>query len=192
MKRFLLIGSLVAVVVAMLALPALAQNRFDDKNGNDLTPRQFERQFSAFLSDWQGDNSNWWDRNNNDNNNNDWWNHNNWWDHNNNNDRNNNDNNNNDRNNNGPVISQESEQNVQSGDAKQSINVTGGGDNSNQCAGVQGITNTGNATNQTSVLQYGNDGAGVGVDDSGNFTINPSSTTVCDQQVNQAASASGW
>ena len=31
--------------------------------------------------------------------------------------------------------------------------VTGGGDNSNQTAGVQGVTNTGNATNNTSVLQ---------------------------------------
>ena len=191
MKRFLLIGSLVAVVVAMLALPALAQNRFDSKNANDLTPRQFERQFSAFLSDWQGDNSNWWDRNNNnDNNNNDWWNHNNWWDHHNN---GRNDNNNNDRNNNnGFEVSQANEQNVQSGDARQSINVTGGGANSNQCAGVQGVTNTGNATNNTSVLQYGNDGAGVGISDSGNLTISSSSTTVCDQQVNQAASASGW
>jgi hypothetical protein len=88
-------------------------------------------------------------------------------------------------------VSQESEQEVESGDANQNISVTGGGDNSNQCAGVQGITNTGNATNQTSVLQYANDGAGVEVDDSGNFTISPSSTTTCDQRVNQAASASG-
>src|SRR5919202_1747587 len=89
-------------------------------------------------------------------------------------------------------IGQFSEQDVESGDATQNINVTGGGDNSNQCAGGQGITNTGNATNNTSVLQYGNDGVGVGIDDSGNFNISPSQTTVCKQSVNQAASASGW
>src|ERR671933_2214631 len=93
-------------------------------------------------------------------------------------------------NNNG--ISQQNEQDVQSGDASQNIDVSGGEDNSNQCVGVQGVTNTGNATNNTSVLQYGNNGAGVRVQDSGNFTISPSQSTTCDQRVNQAASASGW
>ena len=109
-------------------------------------------------------------------------------------------------------VSQQNEQDVQSGDASQSINVTGGGDNSNQCAGVQGVTNTGNASNNTGVLQAtpsnnngfsdgnnrfndnrfnDNRGGEVQVDNSGNFTINPTSTTRCDQQVNQAASASG-
>ena len=88
-------------------------------------------------------------------------------------------------------VSQQTEQGVESGDATQNINVTGGGDNSNACQGVQGINNTGNATNQTSVLQYANDGAGVEVDDSGNFEISPSQTATCKQQVNQAASASG-
>jgi hypothetical protein len=53
-------------------------------------------------------------------------------------------------------IGQFSEQDVESGDATQNIDVTGGGDNSNQTAGVQGVTNTGNATNNTSVLQAGN------------------------------------
>ena len=88
-------------------------------------------------------------------------------------------------------VSQENEQEVESGDATQNINVTGGGDNSNACQGVQGVVNTGNATNNTGVLQYANTGTEVEVDDSGNFEISPSSTTTCDQQVNQAASASG-
>jgi maltose-binding protein MalE len=88
-------------------------------------------------------------------------------------------------------VTQESEQEADSGDATQNFTVTGGGDNSNACQGVQGITNTGNATNQTSVLQYANDGAEFEQDDSGNFTISPSSTTTCKTQVNQAASASG-
>src|ERR671932_2839452 len=89
-------------------------------------------------------------------------------------------------------VTQESEQEADSGDATQNFTVTGGGDNSNACQGVQGITNTGNATNQTSVLQYANtDGGDVEVDDSGNFEISPSQTTSCNQRVNQAASASG-
>ena len=91
-------------------------------------------------------------------------------------------------------VSQESEQEPESGDATQNITVTGGGDNSNACQGVQGITNTGNATNNTSVLQYANDGAGAGVS-GGNFEIDPTQNEnvpkVCDQQVNQAASAAG-
>jgi hypothetical protein len=100
---------------------------------------------------------------------------------------NNNDNNNNG---NGGGVSQTNEQDVQSGDSSQTFTVTGGGDNSNACQGIQGVSNTGNAVNNTGVLQYASDGD-VEVDDSGNFTISPSSTTTCDQKVNQAASASG-
>ena len=92
-------------------------------------------------------------------------------------------------------VSQETEQEPESGDATQNVNVTGGGDNSSSCQMVQGITNTGNATNQTSVLQYANSDAEFEQDDSGNFTISPTQNEnvpkVCDQQVNQAASASG-
>ncbi len=88
-------------------------------------------------------------------------------------------------------VSQENEQEVESGDATQNFNVTGGGDNSNACQGVQGIDNTGNATNQASILQYRNTDAEIELEDSGDFTISPSSTTTCDSKVNQAASASG-
>src|ERR687885_683841 len=88
-------------------------------------------------------------------------------------------------------VSQSTEQEADSGDATQNFTVTGGGDNSSSCQGVQGITNTGNATNNTSVLQYANTDTEFEQDDSGNFTISPSSTTTCDQKVNQAASASG-
>ena len=91
-------------------------------------------------------------------------------------------------------VSQSNEQGVDSGDATQNSTITGGGDNSNACQMEQGITNTGNATNNTSVLQYANDGAGVGVS-GGDFEISPTQnenvTKVCDQQVNQAASATG-
>jgi hypothetical protein len=90
----------------------------------------------------------------------------------------------------GTVVSQEPEQSVESGDSSQTINVTGGGDNSNACQGIEGISNTGNAVNSTDVLQYLIP-SDVEVDDSGNFEISPTTTTTCTQSVNQAASASG-
>jgi hypothetical protein len=91
----------------------------------------------------------------------------------------------------GAEISQDNEQDTQSGATSQGIIIEGPGDNANQCIGLQPITNTGNATNQTGILQYANKGSDVGVDDAGNLTISPSQTTTCDQKVNQAASASG-
>jgi hypothetical protein len=42
-------------------------------------------------------------------------------------------------------ISQEKEQESESGDVNQTLEISGGGDNSNQCVGIQGVTNTGNA-----------------------------------------------
>jgi hypothetical protein len=120
-----------------------------------------------------------------------------------------------------PEISQDLEQEAESGDVNQSFNVTGGGDNSNQCVGGQQVANTGNAQNQISVLDAGgfdgnnnrffdnrrfdnrffdngfNDGNGfnggdVEFDDTGaSIDVSPTNTTSCDQQVNQAASATG-
>jgi hypothetical protein len=90
-------------------------------------------------------------------------------------------------------ISQETEQEAQSGDIDQSFNVSNSGDNSNQCAGIQGVANTGNAQNQISVLQTGSEADDFSFEDSGaSITVSPSNTTTCDQQVNQAATASGW
>ena len=87
-------------------------------------------------------------------------------------------------------VSQDNEQDAQSGASSQGIIIEGPGDNSNQCIGLQPISNTGNALNSTNVLQYASEGD-VKVDDSGNLTISPSQSTTCDQKVNQAASASG-
>jgi hypothetical protein len=92
----------------------------------------------------------------------------------------------------GGGISQESEQKADSGDVDQSFTVTGGGDNSNQCVGIQGVANTGNVQNQTSLIQYGSDADDFEFDEVGsNVDVSPSNSTTCDQQVNQAASASG-
>src|SRR4051812_6849257 len=75
----------------------------------------------------------------------------------------------------GGGVNQDTEQEVESGDSEQSINVTGGGDNSNACQGVQGINNTGNSVNSTNLLQYASLGD-IEVEDTGSFEISPSQT----------------
>ena len=167
MKKFILLASVVAIVVAALALPAMASERWD--NNNDWWKDHDDRNDDDF------NNRNDDDRNDN-----------------NRNDNNRNDNNNN--NNAGPVITQEFDQEAQSGDVNQSFNVSNTGDNSNQCAGIQGVANTGNAQNQIGVLQYGSEADDFSFEDSGaSINVSPTNLTSCDQQVNQAASAyNGW
>ena len=160
MKKFILLASVVAIVVAALALPAMASERWDSNN------------------DW------WKDH---DDNKNSWWDHNDWWkDHS---DRNDDDDRN-DANKAAPVITQEFDQEAESGDVDQSFNVSNTGDNSNQCAGIQGVANTGNAQNQIGVLQNGSEADDFSFEDSGSsIEVSPTNSTSCDQEVNQAASA---
>jgi hypothetical protein len=87
-------------------------------------------------------------------------------------------------------VSQGNEQENNSGDSSQTFTVTGGGDNSNACQGVQGVSNTGSLNNNTGVLQYASDKGEIEVGN-GDFEISPSTSTSCKQAVNQAASASG-
>ncbi len=91
-------------------------------------------------------------------------------------------------------IGQESEQETESGEVDQSFDVSQTGDNSNQCAGIQGVANTGNAQNQISVVQNGSEAEDFSFEDVGSsITVSPSNSTSCDQQVNQAAAAyGGW
>jgi hypothetical protein len=92
----------------------------------------------------------------------------------------------------GLEITQESEQEAESGDIDQSFEVTSEGDNSNQCAGVQGVTNTGNPQNVIDLLQAASEADDFEFEEVGSgITVSPESPTTCDQQVNQAASASG-
>jgi hypothetical protein len=89
-------------------------------------------------------------------------------------------------------IGQEAEQDTDSGEVNQAFNVTGGGDNSNQCVGLQGVANTGNAQNQIDIIQYASTADDFEFDETGStITVSPENSTTCDQQVNQAASASG-
>ena len=89
-------------------------------------------------------------------------------------------------------ISQEGEQEGESGDLDQTFEVTGEGDNSSQCVGIQGVGNTGNAQNVLDVIQYGSDADDFEFEEVGStIDVSPTNETTCDQQVNQAATASG-
>ena len=153
MKKVVLLASVVAIIVAALALPAMANERWDDNNDN---------------SRW--DTNNWWD-------NNDW--------------REDHDNDRNDDFDNAArVITQDFDQESESGDVGQSFDVSGTGDNSNQTVGTQGVVNTGNAQNQIGVTQIGSDADDFEFEDVGSsIEVSPTNTTSSDQQANQAATA---
>ena len=201
MRKFMLMGALVAIVIAALSVPALAQNGIDDERDafkqafraafkeqadenwsfEDDFLNHFRHDFADYYGfdrdDYRGDNNNRWDdgeqRWDND-----------WRD-----DRRNDERNNNDQE---PAVSQNFQQQAQSGDVKQSFNVSNTGDNSNQCAGVQGVANTGNAQNQVGVIQYGSEADDFSFEDVGStITVSPSNSTLCEQRVDQSASASG-
>ncbi len=89
-------------------------------------------------------------------------------------------------------IGQEGEQESESGEVDQSFTVTSEGDNSSQCAGIQGVGQTGNAQNQLDLLQGFSEADDFEFDEVGSeIASSPPNTTTCDQQVNQAATAAG-
>ena len=89
-------------------------------------------------------------------------------------------------------VSEEGEQESESGEVGQDFSATSEGDNSSQCANIQGVANTGNAQNQLDLIQYGSSADDFEFDEVGStITTSPVNTATCDQQVNQAASASG-
>jgi hypothetical protein len=89
-------------------------------------------------------------------------------------------------------IGQDFDQETESGDVDQSFDVSSTGDNSNQCVGIQGVANTGNAQNQAGVIQSDSEADDFDFDDNGaSIEVSPENSTTCDQQVNQAASAFG-
>ena len=89
-------------------------------------------------------------------------------------------------------VSQESEQEAESGDLDQSFTVTSEGSNSNQCANIQGVGNTGNAQNTIDIIQYASEADDFEFEEVGStIDVGGTNTATCDQQVNQAATASG-
>ena len=202
-RKFMLMGALVAVVVAALAVPAMAHDGFDNDRQafraafnaafNDLEDLENNQNpyrvfYDSFLDYYDGYlpqdddrleayNQRWddgdqrWDE--------EWREE--WRE--------------DDRNNDDEVasaVSQSFEQQAESGDVNQSFNVSNTGDNSNQCAGIQGVANTGNAQNQVGIIQYGSEADDFDFEGVGStITVSPSNSTSCDQRVNQAASAFG-
>ena len=89
-------------------------------------------------------------------------------------------------------LDQDVEQEAESGDIDQSFDVSQTGDNSNQCVSTQGVANTGNAQNVIDLTQVDGDADDFEFDEvDSSIEVSPESSTTCDQQVNQAASASG-
>ena len=88
-------------------------------------------------------------------------------------------------------VTQEGEQEGESADVDQSFTVTQEGDNSTQCAGIQGTANTGNAQNLTDIIQYDSEADDFEFEEVGStIDVSPTNTTECTSEVNQAASAS--
>ena len=215
-RKFMLMGALVAIVIAALSVPALAQDGIEDErdafkhafraafedNADDWNGSANRNFFNAFYDDfanyyggseredYRGDDERRWDDGDqrwDDNWRDDWRD---WRD-----DNRRDDERNDERNNNNdevaPAVSQNFEQRAESGDVNQSFNVSNSGDNSNQCAGIQGVANTGNAQNQVGIIQYGSEADEFDFEDvNSTITVSPSNSTLCEQQVNQAASAS--
>jgi hypothetical protein len=87
-------------------------------------------------------------------------------------------------------VTEESEQDTDSGDVNQTFDVSGSGSNGNQCAGIVGNANTGNSQNQIDLIQYASDADDFEFDDTGSkLDVTGTGTTTCDQTVNQAAAA---
>src|ERR671916_1445755 len=90
------------------------------------------------------------------------------------------------------ALDQDVEQEAESADIDQSFDVSQTGDNSSQCAGVQGVANTGNAQNVLDLTQVDGEADDFEFDEvDSSIEVSPESSTTCDQQVNQAASATG-
>lgn len=205
MRKFMMLGALVALVVAALALPALAQDRdlrfedsqdyyedlwdgfedrYEDSAGWDAFEDRYEDGFEeegffAFADDFEEDffeeDGSFFDEDGF------------FFDE---------DDFDEDENFDGigfdNGINQTFEQEAESGDVSQSFNVSNTGDNSNQCVGVNSVVNTGNIQNQSGFIQYGSEIGDFEQDDIGSsINVGGNSTTTCDQQVNQSAVASG-
>ena len=87
-------------------------------------------------------------------------------------------------------VTQETEEEAESGEIDQSFEVAGDGSNSNQCASIQGVPNTGNAQNVIDLIQYESLTDDFEFEEVGSTVdVSPTNTTTCTSEVNQAASA---
>ncbi len=87
-------------------------------------------------------------------------------------------------------VSQEFEQDAESGDVDQSFDVSGNGDNSNQSVGVQGVSNTGNVQDAFGFTQVDSEIEDFEIEDSGSdLDVGGELDLDSDQSVDQAAAA---
>ena len=90
------------------------------------------------------------------------------------------------------MFEQQTEQEAESGEIEQTFEVSSSGDNSNQSAPIQGVSNTGNAQNVIDVSQSGSKADEFGFEEVGSTVeVSPTLESTSDQEVNQVASASG-
>jgi hypothetical protein len=113
----------------------------------------------------------------------------------------------------GEGVTQDSSSGSESGDVGQTFDVTGSGDSSDQCAGVQGASNTAPQQGGVHLLQYESQADEFGFEDVGGsslniiqvdseadkfefdggggpLTVDGTNESSCDQQANQTGSAS--
>ncbi len=87
-------------------------------------------------------------------------------------------------------LDQGTEQEAESGEFDQTFEVSGSGDNGNQCASIQGVGNTGNSQNVIDLIQYASTTDDFEFEEVGSdIAVSPSNSTTCTGEVNQAASA---
>lgn len=87
-------------------------------------------------------------------------------------------------------ISQDFDQEADSGDVDQSFEVSSDGDNSNQSVGTQGVTNTGNAQSQFGFTQFDSEIDDFEFEDGGaDIDVSLEFDLESDQSVDQAATA---
>jgi hypothetical protein len=87
-------------------------------------------------------------------------------------------------------ISQDFDQEADSGDVDQSFEAFSDGNNSNQSVGTQGVTNTGNAQSQFGFTQFDSEIDDFEFEDGGaDIDVSPEFDLESDQSVDQAATA---
>ena len=92
----------------------------------------------------------------------------------------------------GGLVEQDTEQDGESGEADQGVEVSGSGNSANQCAGIQGVAQTGNAQNEIALTEYRSRTDEFNLEEVGSDIVeSPENSTKCEQGVDQAASASG-
>ena len=86
-------------------------------------------------------------------------------------------------------VSLGADQEAESGDVEQTFEVSGGGDNANQTAGIQGVANTGNAQDTLGFVQIGSEIEDIEFDEVGSsIEVDPELDVGSEQSVEQSAS----